>query len=112
MDPVRREGLGHESNFHERLCVGLKISVENVVNHGPVIHRVAFGVFGVSVGGSPFQTRGSISCRKKKVRSQRNRGICHGRQFADKSAAVARIGVVWLVIPKKSVDGFEWGNLL
>ena len=53
--------FGREADLHQRNVSSLDIGVEDPVHDGPVIDRVAGGIFGIGVGRSPFQRGGAVA---------------------------------------------------
>jgi hypothetical protein len=49
-----RHRLWHEADLDVRLDISSEIGVEDAVNDRPVVYRVSFRVFGISVGAAPF----------------------------------------------------------
>ena len=50
-----RKVLGHETDLHVRTEAALQISVENPVEDGPVVNRIAVAILGISPRGPPLQ---------------------------------------------------------
>ena len=52
---------GHETDFRVRAHAVFQVSVEDAVEDGPVIDRMAGGVLMVGAGGTPFEGGGAVA---------------------------------------------------
>ena len=109
--PVRlrldRQRFGHESDLDQRLRADLDVGVEDLIHDLPVINRLARRVFGISVGGTPFQRGLPIARDKQAMRAEIDRNRIHLCQLGDELLPVLHVSVVRLVITDIGPDRFE-----
>src|SRR5580698_445003 len=79
---MRRERLGHESNFDQRRDTIRMKCVENVIENFPTVDRVSGRVFGVDVSRSPFQGSRTVASRQQIVNTYVDRRTVDSSQLA------------------------------
>ena len=58
---LHRHRLRHEADLDVRLDAALEIRVEDAVDDGPVVDRLAAGILGVGVGRAPLERRRAVA---------------------------------------------------
>ena len=103
-----RQILRHEADLHIRTDTMFQVGVEDPIEDGPIVDRVALGVFAVDPGRTPFQTGASVAGIEQVVRAEVDLLGRQRAKFADQFSAVLHRGIVWFIRPEESPDRLPW----
>ena len=102
---------GHEADFRVRAQAVFQVSVKDAVQDGPVVNRLAGGVFVVGAGGTPFEGGGAVAGVEQIMGAEENgAGGPQPAQFADEFPAVLHVGVIRLVGAEEAPDGTKFAG--
>lgn len=81
--------------------------IEDAIENAPVVDGLTRGVFGVDIGGAPFQGRGAIAGGQEIVDADVDRGGAEGGEFSEEFFAVGCVSVIGLVVAEIVPDGYH-----
>jgi hypothetical protein len=101
-----RQGLWHEADLNVGLDVPLQVGVEDPVDDGPVVDRLALAVLGVGTGGAPLEGRRAVAGGEQVVGAEERlrQPATEPAELAEELFAVLHIGVVRLVGTEEPPD--------
>ena len=103
----QRERLGHETDFRVWPHAVFEIGIEDMVQDGPVIDRLALRVLAVSAGGAPLERWCAIARGQQVVSAEIDPFRREGAEFGEQLLAILHRGVIRLIRAEEPPDGAQ-----